>query len=254
MDNPDALQIGMLYCKTSSRYVIERPLSKILDAISRRPELDMLLAPEWFFVAKDKGFYSPQEFAYIKRRLERATKGLDMLLIPGSIARLDDEGYYRNTSPVISNGETILEYSKRENGSDRWFAEDYKLEWKMGEEEGIFRWRDYAAGIEICADHGALMRRDKQSNLDFQFVVASGKCLQSSDLCVREGGIALLCDGDHSKPKHEIRYLLKPEPIHLASQRHDSHLLEDGVELRTYKVPAPGSVAEPAALEAWLDL
>lgn len=253
VDNPDALRLGMLYCETGSMHIIERPLGKILHAIARGPELDMLLAPEWFFVAKKKTFYNTQEYASIKRKLEQATTGLEMLLIPGSIARLDEEGCYRNTCPVISDGKTILEYSKRKDGGDEWFGEKSNppRPWKAGEDEGVFGWREYAAGIEICADHGELRKRGKQSPLDLQFVVASGMGLHRSDLCVREGGIALLCDG--CMPKHDIQYVLEPTPIPLAGQRHISFSLGDKVELRVYKVPAPRSVAEPAALERWLD-
>lgn len=197
----------------------------------------MLLAPEWFFVAEGKAFYKPQEYAFIKRRLEQATDGLDMLLIPGSIARLDEEGHYRNTALVISGGETLLEYSKQWDGGDWGFAHRNNMEWKAGEEKGLFSWRGYEAGIEICADHGILKKKDRQSRLDLQFVVACGMYLNPSDFSVAEGGIALLCDGEW--PRHMIMQAARPHDLHLITEEYNSVRLRDDTELRRYKIPLP---------------
>ena len=122
MDHHDTLTIGMLHCQTSTSHKVDSPLTTILEAVSQHPEVDILLAPEWFFVSEGDDFYTPHEFAFISRRLEESTQGLEMLLVPGSIARLDDDGNYRNTTLAVSDGKTLLEYSKRKDGGDTYFA------------------------------------------------------------------------------------------------------------------------------------
>ena len=149
MDNPGTLLVGMLHCETDTKYKVKKPLSAVLDVISKKPELDILIGPEWFFIAEEKEFYTSQEFAFIQRRLEHVTEGLEMLLIPGSIARLDDQGHYKNTALVISDGNTLHKYSKRVDGGDKLFAEEKKLVWKSVERVQFFTSRDYLGGREI---------------------------------------------------------------------------------------------------------
>lgn len=208
------LDIGMVRCQTDAEIRRLNRLGTLCNLIDCYPKLDILLAPEWYFIPVEGGMHSADSFQTLKKILEITTSGKEMLLIPGTIAWLERENnnnvsaskrkwssskskeFYRNTALVISNGKTILSYSKRTEGGDYNFARRYGVEWQPGEESGGFYWRKLKCGLEICADHGEnCLRRDGFNDLDLQIVVACGASLDENSLAVRNGGQVLLCDG-----------------------------------------------------------
>ena len=170
--------------------------------------------------------------------LKAITAGSDILLIPGSIARLNEQGTTENTLLAVSDGETLIEYSKRYDGGDTIYANEKKLLWSKGIEEGYFPWRDYSVGVEICADHGSLKDRDKCTDLDLQIVISCGMTLSWNSLAIHEGGLAFLCDG--AEPKQ----VLQPYPLVMSSLNKESvpdeeAVISENVNLMSYTTPAP---------------
>ena len=238
-DSPN-LRVGMLYCKTDTKHVIGSPLEAIVKSLSVEPAPDIILAPEWFFVP-EHNFYTPRQYAALRTRLKRATEGIDSLVIPGTIARLDSQGRYLNTALVLSGGETLLEYSKRTDGGDSNFAYSHQREWQDGKKKGVFRWQDYACGLEICADHGTLKGDKEASDLDFHFVVSCGMYFYDDSLCISENGLALLCDGCSSG--HVIQHSQDSRNRRQSDRPDRTYPLTDDLKLYVYEVPRPG--AEP---------
>ncbi len=239
-DSPN-LRVGMLYCKTDTRHVIDEPLEAIVESLATQPAPDILLAPEWFFVP-EQDFYTPRQYARLRRRLERATDGIESLVIPGTIARLDEDGHYLNTALVLCGGKTLLEYSKRRDGGDSCFAVSHQRDWQEGKKKGVFSWQDYACGLEICADHGTLRGNKEASDLDFHFVVSCGMYLYPESLCIRKNGLAFLCDGSHSG--HVIQQSCDSRERRYGDQPDRTYPVADGLKLHVYEVPRPDT--EPA--------
>lgn len=188
------LQVGMMAERTYWDHPGEGRLESLLKVLETQPDLDILLAPEWYLLPAEGGMYSLDDFQKIKASLEERTRSKELLLIPGSLAWLE-KGEYRNTALVISHGKTILTYSKRANGGDRVFAKCQGVSFLPGDEKGLFRWRDFSCGIEICRDHGYLKREDWVRNLDLQFLISNGGSPADFLVALRPGGFIFYCDG-----------------------------------------------------------
>jgi len=193
------LHVGMIKKNTTRGCDEFNSLEQICNILDSHDNLDVLLAPEWFCLPKE-GLYNFEDFNFIKKTLEEKTRGRDILLIPGTIGWSDGK-FYRNTATMISNGKTEFVYSKRFSGGDRGLAWRNNLIWRSGKKKGIFNWKGYRCGVEICADHPnqALLKKDGVKNLDLQFIISYGVRSYNISSAVSYGGYVLKCDGFHKK-------------------------------------------------------
>lgn len=190
----DKLVVGMIRCNTSTGRVNDRALKGFCEVLAKRPDLDLLLAPEWFLVPKE-GLHKPGEYRAIRRHLERKTAGRETLVVPGSVAWAGEKNH-RNTALAIADGKTLAAYSKKHVGGDNWYAHAYGKTWVPGKRSGVFSWNGRRVGLEICADHHAgALRAAAGDTLDLQIVVSNGAGLFRESAAVKPGGYMLLCDG-----------------------------------------------------------
>lgn len=160
--------------------------------------LDIFLGPEWLFVPKER-LYSSLEKDELVKNLTGTTRDSDALVIPGSIIWYDNKHCY-NATPIISKGELLGTYHKRADGGTTQIAEDRYCKKKLskGKEFGVYNWRGYSLGVEICADQGDLydwIKKKKLPLLDFYFLLSCGALLDRTDIPVKEGGYGLYSDG-----------------------------------------------------------
>lgn len=190
----DKLVVGMIRCNTSTGRVNQRALKGFCEVLAKRPDLDVLMAPEWFLVPKD-GLHKPGEYRFIRRYLERRTAGRKTLVVPGTVAWAGEKVHH-NTALAISDGKTLAAYAKKHAGGDEWFAYAYGKTWIPGKRSGVFSWNGKQVGVEICADHHAgTLRAMASGQLDLQIVVSNGAALFKESAAVKPGGYMLLCDG-----------------------------------------------------------
>ncbi len=200
------LRVGMVRGKTGSskfEHYFEDAISRLIDIGG----YDILLAPEYSFLSSP--FFTSGRKDEIMEKFAGLSSGKDMLLIPGTIVWQDENtsgdksynGVLRNTSPIIYDGK-VLEYDKRDDGGEQNMANAFELRAEFGKESGLFEWRGYRCGIEICADHDRL-RKDDINDLDLQFLIACGATPGEKNMVVREGGYFLYCDGD--KPEADVK-------------------------------------------------
>lgn len=201
------LRVAILACATGPHGDERDSLGAALNVLRQAPELDLLMAPEWFLVAPD-GFLSENEFRHVCGELCRATRGRDTLVVPGTIAWKDAQGEYHNTALAISDGQVLLRHDKRIDGEDSDFAASCGCSWRPGKKPGFFTWRGRQVGLEICRDHGdGLVRWDMRHAgipaLDLQLIVSSGVALKYE--AVADGGVIVLAQGDPTYPTTVIR-------------------------------------------------
>ena len=72
----------MIRCNTSTGRVNARALKRFGDVLKARPDLDVVMAPEWLLVP-DNRLYNKHEYRLIRRHLQRATAGSKALVVPG---------------------------------------------------------------------------------------------------------------------------------------------------------------------------
>lgn len=67
---------------------------------------------------------------------------------------------------------------------------------------GVFEWKGYKIGVEICSDHGhgTLRKRDKIKDLDFQFILSRGMTVFDRFAAIKKGGYIVKCDGHDKHP------------------------------------------------------
>lgn len=170
-------------------------------------ELDIFLGPEWLFLPKksEKRLYSESEKDEILGEIAEKTKDTESLIIPGSIM-WEDKKFYYNAAPLISEGMIIGEAYKDGDGGTSGIARKSGKKqfrpWTPKTEEdlldrtkdGIFKWREYDVGVEICCDHGHI-RKLKVYDLDLYFLVSCGQDIMKGSLPIRQGGYALCSEG-----------------------------------------------------------
>lgn len=196
-EGKEKLKVGIFIAYTP-REEQEGLASKITDCINKN-SLDVFLGPEWLFVPHNR-LYSRQEKEEIITKISEATKEKDTLIIPGSIMWYDKVSFY-NTAPVISGGKLLGEYNKRLDGGTTELAA--QRNWifgsaELGNKDGIYQWRKYRVGVEICADHGLLKKslvEQKQPMLDLYLLSSCGILIYASTLPIRDGGYGLCSDG-----------------------------------------------------------
>jgi predicted amidohydrolase len=197
------LRVGMVRCNTSTGRVTPRALARFRETLQRHPELDLLLAPEWFLVANDR-LYNAHELRAIRRHLQRQSAGRKTLILPGTVAWAKN-GKYRNTALALADGKLLKSYAKQVDGTDGWYGHAHGCKWVPGRRDGVFHWRGLKVGVEICADHYSLpilaaspslgTLRSTARDLDLQIVLSCSMNLYPEASAVRPGGYMLLCDG-----------------------------------------------------------
>lgn len=182
-------------------------IENIVDHIDKY-QLNIFLGPEWLFLPKDR-FYSEAEKDEIIMKIAQKTTRMDTLIIPGSIM-WEDKDFYYNAVPIIYKGISIGEAHKDSDGGTdsrakerfckkkRYRPRDYKNADEMLDRtrEGIFKWKSYNMGVEICCDHGYIKSGLKVSNLDFYFLVSCGLGVIEGFLPIRKEGYALCSEGN----------------------------------------------------------
>lgn len=191
------LKAGVLLENTEFGVPQEGIVSDVINYVNKY-NLDIFLGPEWLFVPKQR-LYSESEKENMVNELLSGTKERSTLIIPGTIM-WEDEKYYYNSAPVISGGELLGEYYKILSGGThgRAHARHCEKTWYGGKGPGLYTWRDYAIGVEICADHGLLKEKlDKNEDplLDLYFLSSCGALLCSSWTPVKPLGYGLCSDG-----------------------------------------------------------
>ncbi len=195
---PTPLRVGMLaYSRLADpeQRLARSPMESIRRALKARPDLDILVAPEWFLGGPAR-FAKAGAVERFQRALEAETAGRSTLVVPGSVAWVDGKGSYRNTALAVSDGQTLLRYDKRSDGFDDDLAQAQGYRYAPGTEPGLFEWNGRRAGLEICLDHtdrrlaGDLAAAGAEP-LDLQLVVSAGVWPKASAAVVREGGVVL---------------------------------------------------------------
>lgn len=172
------------------------------------PELDILVAPEYFFY-----FGKPctrEEFENDLEELVDMSSGKHTLLMPGTFMWDDGNGNVYNTLPIICDGNVILNYDKRTNGGEREILDDrFNKTYAPGVKPGRFECKNLRMGVELCSDHSyATLRNEGTDDLDLQLLVAAGKGLNWKKLALKEEGYLLRCDG--YQPETEVWRKNKP--------------------------------------------
>jgi predicted amidohydrolase len=99
--------------------------------------------------------YSPREALKVIDALCDATKGSDMVVMPGTMMVYTQSDRLYNVMPVVSNGKLIYSVLKYVNGGSSDFALG-GLKFESGRERGaVFEHGGIKFGVEICADRGA---------------------------------------------------------------------------------------------------
>jgi hypothetical protein len=242
---------------------IQAPLAEILRVLKKHPEVDIFLAPEWIFGAPPH-YKTEAEFRTIQAALAAATQGTSKLVVPGTIVWVDNGGRTHNTALVVCNGRTLLEYSKRSDGDDAAPAKQVGLHWQPGRTSGVFEWRGYKVGLEICADNRrARLRRDLAKtdlkSVDLQLLVSAGVVPKNDRLAVHQGGLIACAEGTCYGPQV---WRVQKAPQHGKAPRYDFEFFDQGssnarreklnsaLTYNQFAVPAPvhGAGADEADL------
>lgn len=144
-------------------------------------------------------FYQAEEKDDIISQLVKTTEGRNILSIPGTIM-WEDEEYCYNTAPVIADGRLLDEYKKMTDGGSIALAKEKNCEktYCCGTKYGMYLWRNYKIGVEICADHGYLkefLDAKKEPYPELYMLTSCGMTLGSYITAVKMGGYALNSDG-----------------------------------------------------------
>lgn len=195
----EKLNVGILANDTSDGCAQKGLVQEIVNCVHKY-DLDIFLGPEWLLLPKEnRGLYSEQEKEEIIGQLAEKAKDRSTLIVPGTIMWYDDDFFY-NTTPLISKGKLLGEHHKHEDGGDVIQAHEKKCDKKMYQqwEKGLFRWKDYAVGIEICADAGKLKRFLNDNKLpfpDLYFLVSCGVAFSSNNVPIKYRGYGFYSDG-----------------------------------------------------------
>lgn len=167
------------------------------------PELDILMAPEYFF-----HFGKPctkEEFEKGVEELVDMSRGKRALLMPGTFMWDDGDGNVYNTLPIICDGKVILSYDKMTDGGERDMLDERfdNQRYATGEKKGTFEWENLKIGVELCSDHRyAILKTGGTDDLDLQVLIAAGKGLNWKNLALKGEGYLLRCDG--YQPETEV--------------------------------------------------
>lgn len=199
-EKKEVLNAGVLLKRTAKGIEDHNGLLEEMKICIEKHNLDILLGPEWLFLYKDR-LYPKEGKNGLLAKIAEISKGRDTLIIPGTVMWFAGMGFY-NTAPVISNGQILGEYNKKEDGGSSNIAKRRQCkrkEFRPGKEDGLYKWKDYNIGIEICADAGILWHHlsfQKRPLLDFYFLPSCGHYCCKNTLPIKTGGYALTADGN----------------------------------------------------------
>jgi len=153
-------------------------ISFFLNAITHNiGRYDMIILPEYAFATK-KGLIKEEKKTLVDR-IKTASAGKETLVAAGFL--WNDGNRLYNSCPLISNGKTLFEYYKETTSElDFEIAEAFGLEYFTGNKQGVFKWKDNIAGLEICRDHGHsrlgryLRTFSELGRVDIHLVIAKG--------------------------------------------------------------------------------
>ena len=203
----EKLRAGVFLKKTTHGADQDNLINNIADYIYNY-ELNIFLGPEWLFLPKNR-LYTKKEKEGLIGKLSKKTRGTNTLIIPGSIMWFDNKFFY-NTAPIISKGELLGEYHKKLHGGAVQLAMERGCDKKffINGKSGLFKWRGYNIGVEICADRGLLhkeMVKNKSQFLDLYFLASCGLSLthgNKKDIPIKDLKYGLCSDGHD--PKSEV--------------------------------------------------
>ena len=185
----DSFTIAMIEERTWISNPVERPLEKLLIALSEVP-CDILIAPEYYFMHKGSPYSAIQRQETIHAILE-ASAGQKTLIVPGSFFWEDGKNSH-NTTTVISDGKILCEYAKRNDADDSKIGKYFGYEWMPGNASNQFRWKDIEASVQICCDFSDEPLR---SPVDLQIVIAHSLIFNEYNLNLTQGGLFVRSDG-----------------------------------------------------------
>ena len=201
--------------------------------------MDIFLGPEWLFLPEER-IYSKKEKEEIIDDIAEKTRDRDTLIIPGTIMWEDEEFFY-NTSPLISKGRLIGETYKLGNGGSKDAAitdRGCKKKWHMDkflgnspyqevnfrkEHKGLFEWKGYRLGMEICCDKGYILDI-REPHVDLYFLVSCGRGLEDGIgyLPIELGGYGLCSDGFKKSSKQRVKRMKEGESENIPYKVKDS--------------------------------
>lgn len=193
------LSFAVVEAHTTTSHQVKEPLKLLQEALAHS-NADVVMAPEWFFVP-DGRFFTADEFDDLCSKLQQMSAGSDRLLVPGTIAWVDDDGGYHNTALAFADGKLLKRCDKRHDGDDIDFAQQHGATYARGEGDAVFAWRGLTVGLEVCRDHGdATLRWDLEHaggdrrTVDVQLVVSSG--VDVTHTAIGVGGVVACANGD----------------------------------------------------------
>ena len=192
------LKVAALEVETGTEHKVSDPLGLLKKTLEAQSESDVVIAPEWLFVSKER-FYSEKEFQALTQELTKLSEGSTRLLLPGTIAWVDKEGGYHNTALALSEGKVLHKIDKAHDGDDIDFAKKHGAHYARGKDDStLFSWRGFKAGLEICRDHGdARLRRELnergEETVDLQFIVSAG--VNQKHTATALGGVVITANG-----------------------------------------------------------
>ena len=134
------LQVTTLVVETATAHKVDAPLDRIREALAANPKSDIFLAPEWLFVPPG-GFHTAAEMEAIVAALVDISKSTPALMVPGTIAWVDDNGAYHNTALALEGGKILKRYDKRNDGDDEAFAKEHGATYARGQTDSLFQWK-----------------------------------------------------------------------------------------------------------------
>ena len=218
-DSKKPLKVGVFNYRTRYGSDVENFHETLLKQIESEKD-DIIIAPEFSYSFPDRVMSEKEKKSYVEE-IKEATKGKDVLVLPGTFLWYDKEESIHDTAPIISEGEQIKEYHKFTNGNMFYFLPEkcefiydcpkdkpwnISKKWMNSEQGGIFKWNGNKVGVEICSDHYSGMLREaevEKDDFDLQVVISCGIMLCPESVAVKKGGYAVYCDGDH-KPSTQI--------------------------------------------------
>lgn len=181
---------------------------------------------------KTSTIFSSKKRESLRQRLRSATKGREILIVPGSIfwqhKYAFSRGAVQNSCDVIYKGKVIHEYGKQVDSLELDSFEKGKNTFSPGRTRGIFEVDGLQVGVEICADHtsdtnlrstlieinnpdepdtertirnqlNVLDRYQKpgmaaEFGLDLHLLISDGMPFVRTSAAIRNGGFAVHCD------------------------------------------------------------
>ncbi|PIN70417.1 hypothetical protein COV93_01550 [Candidatus Woesearchaeota archaeon CG11_big_fil_rev_8_21_14_0_20_43_8] len=210
---------------------LEDSLGVLLDVVDK-VEFDILLAPEWYFLKRNK-LYTKREKEAIKTTLSKATEGLESLIIPGTIG-WEDGRHYHNTAFICIDG-NVDEYTKQNAATSDMAlcTKNHVGGIRHGKAPHYITWRGFDVAVQICRDYPCSIPKKK---VDMQIIPACNLIFLPENLRLKEKGLYLKSDGEGFLPNEVGR--LMPDG-HL--RRVDHHISFAAChEVHTYECFLPG--------------